>query len=143
MDNFLRALSTNAASKLNILRHDGNALSMDGAQVGVLEQSNQVSLSSFLESQDSRSLEAEISLEVLSDLADKALEGELADQELSALLVSSDLTKSDGSWAVTMRLLDSSSCRSALTSSLGGELLAGSFATSGLASGLLDNSGMR
>jgi hypothetical protein len=33
----------------------------------------------------------EVSLEVLSNLTDKALEGELADEELSALLVFPDL----------------------------------------------------
>ena len=37
-------------------------------------------------------------LEVLRDFADEALEGELADEELSRLLVATDLTESDGTW---------------------------------------------
>ena len=78
---------------------------MDGSQVGVLEQTNQVGLSSLLESQDCRALETEICLEVLGNLTDKALEGQLADEELSGFLVFTDLTESDGTGSVAMRLL--------------------------------------
>ena len=35
-------------------------------------------------------------LEVLSDLTNETLEGELADEELGRLLVATDLTESDG-----------------------------------------------
>ena len=38
----------------------------------------------------------EVGLEVLGDLADEALEGELADKELGGLLVLADLAESDG-----------------------------------------------
>jgi hypothetical protein len=37
------------------------------------------------------------------------LEGELSDEELGRLLVATDFTESDGSWAETMRLLDTAS----------------------------------
>jgi len=36
------------------------------------------------------------------------LEGELADEELSGLLVTTDLTESDSSWLVSVGLLDTS-----------------------------------
>jgi histone H3 len=49
----LSTLSTDAASKLDVLGHDGDTLGMDGAQVGVLKETNQVSLRGFLESHDS------------------------------------------------------------------------------------------
>ena len=49
-------------------------------------------------------------LEVLSDLTNKTLEGELADEELRRLLVPTDLTKSDGTRPETMRLLDTTGC---------------------------------
>ena len=81
MDNFLRALTTNATSKVDVFGHDGDALGMDGAQVGVLEQANQVSLSGLLECHDSGALEAEIGLEILGDLADETLERKLARSE--------------------------------------------------------------
>ncbi len=125
----LRALTTDAAGKLDVLGHDGHTLGVDGSQVGVLEKTNEVSLSGLLEGQDSGSLETKIGLEILGDLAHKALEGELADQELGGLLVTSDLTKSDGSGSVSVGLLDTSGGGGALAGSLGGELLAGSLAS--------------
>jgi len=71
---------------------------VDGAQVGVLEQGDEVGLNGLLESTDGGGLEAEVGLEVLGDLTNQTLEGELADQKLSGLLVATDLTESDGTW---------------------------------------------
>ena len=85
---------------------------MDGAQVGVLKEGDEVSLNGFLEGTDGRGLEAEIGLEVLGDLTDQTLEWELADQKLGGLLVTSDLTESDGSWLVPVGLLDTTICES-------------------------------
>ena len=79
----LSTLSTDTAGKLDVLGHDGDTLGMDGTQVGILKQTDKVSLTGFLEGHDSRALEAEVSLEVLGDLTDQALEGQLADEELS------------------------------------------------------------
>ena len=45
-------------------------------------------------------------LEVLSNLTNETLEGELPDQELSRLLIPSDFTKGDSSRPETMGLLD-------------------------------------
>lgn len=70
----------------------------------------------------------------------QTLEGQLADQQLSALLVTTDLTKSDGTGLITVRLLDTSGGGSALAGGLGGELLAGSLATGGLTGSLLGTS---
>jgi len=58
-----------------------------------------------LESHDGRALEAEVSLEVLGDLAHEALERELADQKLRGLLVLADLPEGHGAGAVAVRLL--------------------------------------
>jgi hypothetical protein len=68
-------LTTDAAGKLNILGHDGNTLGVDSSQVGILKKTDKVSLSSFLESEDSSRLETEVSFEILSNLTNKALEG--------------------------------------------------------------------
>ncbi len=46
----LSTLTTNAAGKLDVLGHDGDSLSVNGSQVGVLKQANQVGLSCLLES---------------------------------------------------------------------------------------------
>ena len=133
----LSTLSTDAASKLDVLGHDGHSLGMDGAQVGVLEEADQVSLRGLLKGHDSGGLEAQVGLEVLGNLTNETLEGQLPDEELGALLVTTDLTESNGSGPVTMGLLDSSCSRGRLASSLGGQLLARGLASGRLTSGLL------
>ena len=92
----LRALATQATGQLDVLGLDGDTLGVDGAQVGVLKQGDEVSLNGLLQSTDGGALEAQVALEVLSDLTDETLEGQLPDQELSRLLVATDLTESDG-----------------------------------------------
>ena len=62
----------------------------------------------YLQGSDGGALEAEIGLEVLSDLPDQPLEGQLADEKLGGLLVPPDLTEGHSSRPVTVRLLDSS-----------------------------------
>ena len=113
---------------------------MDGAQVGVLEETHEIRLGGFLEGEDGGGLEPEVGLEVLGDLADEALEGELADQELGGLLVLADLTKRDGTGAVPVRLLDAAGGGRGLARRLGGELLAGGLATGRFTSRLLGTS---
>ena len=61
---------------LNILRHNGDALGVDGAQVGVLEQAHEVSLSSLLKRQNGSALETKVVLEVLRDLTNQTLRHE-------------------------------------------------------------------
>ena len=81
----LAALPADATGQLNVLGHDGHALGVDGAQVGVLKETDEVGLGGFLQGQHGRSLEAQIALEILGDLADQALEGQLANQEVGGL----------------------------------------------------------
>ena len=110
---------------------------MDGAQVGILEETDQVSLAGLLKGHDGRALEAEIGLEILSDFTDKTLEWQLADEELGALLVTTDLTESHCTGPVTMGLLHATGGWGALTSGLGSQLLPRGLASGGLACGLL------
>ena len=113
---------------------------MNGTQVGVLKQTNEISLAGLLESSDGGTLEPEVSLEVLGDLSHQTLEGQLADEELSGLLVSPDLTESHSSGPVSVGLLDSSGGGGGLPGSLGGQLLPGSLSSGGLTGGLLGTS---
>ena len=133
----LSTLSTDTASQLDVFGHDGDTLGVDGAEVSVLKQTNQISLAGLLECHDGRALESQIGLEILSDLTDQTLEGKLADQKLSGLLVSPDLTESDSSGPVSVGLLDSSSGGGRFPGSLGGQLLPGSLSSGGLTGGLL------
>jgi len=104
----LRSLTTEATSQLDVLALDGNSLGVNCAQVGVLEEGDEVGLNGFLESTDGGRLESQIGLEVLGDFTNKTLEGEFSDEKLSGLLVATDLTESDSSWLISVGLLDTS-----------------------------------
>ena len=71
---------------------------MDGAEVGILEEGDEIGFDGLLKRTDGGALEAEVGLEVLRDFTDKTLEGELSDQKFGRLLVATNLTKSDGTW---------------------------------------------
>ena len=91
----LGPLAADAPRQLDVLGHDGDALGVDGAQVGVLEQAHQVRLRGLLQREHGRRLEAQVGLEVLRDLAHQALERQLADEQLRRLLVLADLAQRD------------------------------------------------
>ena len=110
----LRTLAAETAGELDVLALDGDTLGVDGAEVGVLEEGDEVSLNGLLERTDGGALEAEVGLEVLGDLTNQTLEGELADEELGRLLVATDFTEGDGTRAETVRLLNTTSGRSLL-----------------------------
>ena len=78
---------------------------MERAEVGVLEEADEVSLGRLLEGKDGGGLEPEVGLEVLGDLSNQALEGDLADEKLGGLLVLSDLAESEGTRPVAAGLL--------------------------------------
>ena len=63
----LCSLSTDSAGQLNVLGHNGHALGVDGAQVGVFKQTDKISLACLLKSHHGRTLEAQVGLEVLSE----------------------------------------------------------------------------
>ena len=124
---------------MHVLWHDGNSLGVDGAKVGVLEESDHVGLSSLLKGKDGGRLESEVSLEVGSDFSDESLERKLSDEELGGFLILSDHSKGDGTWSESVGLLHSGD----LSVSLGGGLgnhLSWSLGTGVLSSGLLSSS---
>jgi len=83
---------------------------VDRRKIRVFEQRDKVSLGSLLQRHDGRRLESEVGLEVLSDLTDESLEGQLPDQELRRLLVPTDLSQSNSTGAEPVRLLYATSC---------------------------------
>jgi len=114
----LRSLTTETTSELDILGLDSDTLGVDGAEIGVFEERDEVSLNGLLKSTDGRRLETKITLEVLGNFTNQSLERKLSDQELSGLLVSSDFTKSDSSWLISVWLLDTTGRWVGFTSSL-------------------------
>jgi hypothetical protein len=123
---FLRTLPADATGQLNVLGHDRHTFRMNGAKIGVFKESHQVGFGGLLQRQHGTALEAEITLEVLGNFTDQALEGELANQQIGTLLVPTNLPEGDRTRTVAMGLLDSARGRSRLASGLGGQLLAGS-----------------
>merc|ERR1711935_369383 len=122
-------VAADALGELDVLDHDGDALGVDGAEVRVLKETNEVRLGRFLESEDGGRLESKVGLKVLGNLLDEALVGELADEELGGALITANLAKRDGTGAVPVRLLDTSGGGGGLASGLGSELLPGGLAS--------------
>jgi hypothetical protein len=110
---------------------------MDGAQVGVLEQSDEVRFSCLLEGEHSRALESEVCLVVLSDLTNEPLEWKLSDEEFGRLLVFTDLTESDCPWPITVGLLHAAGGGRRFLCGLGGEMFLGLLSSWGFACSML------
>ncbi|GER42496.1 histone H3 [Striga asiatica] len=85
-------LASNTPRQLDVLRHNRDPLGVNSAQIRVLEETHEVGLGRFLQSQDGVALKPQICLEILRNLTNQTLERELPDQELRALLVLSDFT---------------------------------------------------
>jgi hypothetical protein len=98
---------------------------VEGAEVGVLKKADKVGLGRLLQRAHGRRLEAQVPPELLGNFADQALEGQLADQQIRALLEAADLTQGDGARAVAVGLLHA-----------GGWLISGAFGLALRARGL-------
>lgn len=102
---------------------------MDGAEVCVLEKADQVRLGRLLERAHSRRLEAQVSLKVLGNFADQALERQLPDQEFGALLELTNIAQGHSARAVPAGLFHAAGGRGGLARGLGSQVLARSFAS--------------
>ena len=136
----LSSFSSDSSSQLDVFWHNGDPLGVDGAQVGVLKQTDQVGFGSFLKSHDGGALEPQVGFEILSNFSDQSLEWKLSDEKFSGFLVSSDLSESDGSWSEPVWLFDTSGGWGGFPGSFGGELLSWGLASGGFSSGLLGSS---
>ena len=96
----LSTFATDTTGELDVLGHDGDTLGVDGAQVGIFEERNQVGFGGFLQGQDSGGLEAEVVLEVLSDFTNESLERKFAEEKVGTLLVFADLSESHSAGSV-------------------------------------------
>ena len=127
----LGTLTTEAAGQVQVTGHDGDATAVDGAQVGVGQHRHDVGLGGLLEGEDSGAGEAESVLVVAGELANEALEGGLAEEQVGALLELADLAEGNGAGTpLAGSLLNSGG---ALGDLLGGDLAG----LGGLAGGVL------
>ena len=76
-------VSSDSLGELEVSGHDGDSLGVNGAEVGVFEERDEVSFGSFLEGQDGRRLESKLLLPFMGDFSDHSLEGEFSDEEIS------------------------------------------------------------
>ena len=102
----LSALTTDSASKLQVLGKDGCRLRMNCTKVGVFKQPDQVTLCCLLDRLNGRRLKTKIHLEILGDLTQKTTERQLAQKKLSRLLIAADLAQSHRARAIAVRLFD-------------------------------------
>ena len=77
----LSTFTANTTSKLHVFGHDGHTFGVNGAQIGVLEQTNQVRLTGLLQCRNGRRLETQVGLEVLCNLTNETLKRQLANQQ--------------------------------------------------------------
>merc|ERR1719240_223233 len=84
-------LATDAARQRHVLGHDSDALGVESTEVAVFEERDHVRLTGLLEGEQGVALEPEALVHLVRNLADKPLEGALANQEIRALLVLLDL----------------------------------------------------
>lgn len=68
---------------MHVSDHDGNSLGVDGAQIGVFEESDEVCLGSLLKSEHSLGLESDVILDLSGEVFNDSLEWQLPDEEVS------------------------------------------------------------
>jgi histone H3 len=76
------AVSPDSLGELEVLGHDGHSLGVDGAQVGILEEGDQIGFRSFLQGEHSLALESHFLLELSRDFSHQSLEGQLPDKQI-------------------------------------------------------------
>jgi hypothetical protein len=101
----VEALTSDASGKVQVLLHDCDASSVNGAEIGIFEEASDVALRSLLQSQESLGLEAELPIDPIADSSHEPLERSLGKQEVGGLLVALDLAKSDSAWSPADLLL--------------------------------------
>jgi len=75
-----RSLAAYSLRKMYVLRHNRHALGVDGAEVCVFEQTDEVGLCGLLQGRNGRRLEANVVDELLRDLSHQPLEGSLRER---------------------------------------------------------------
>merc|ERR1712156_1380941 len=108
---YLSSFSSDSSCQLDISWHNGYSFCMNGAQVGILHETNKIGFRCFLKCHDSTGLKSQISFVILSNLTNQTLERQLSQQQFSGLLVSSDFSQGYSSWSISMGFLYSSSGR--------------------------------
>ena len=95
-----RSFAADAPGQLHVLGHYGDPLRMEGAQVGVLEELNEMHLGSLLKREQRRRLKSHVLFHFLRNLANESLERRFSNEQVGRSLVPADLPQSHRSWAI-------------------------------------------
>ena len=104
----VEALTSDSASQIEVFLHDCNSWSMNGAQVGIFEETSQIALSGFLKCKEGLRLESELSIDTVTDCSDESLEWSFSEHEGNGLLVSLYFSEGNSSGSESSGFLDSS-----------------------------------
>ena len=66
--------SSDSSSELHIFWHDGDSFSMDSTEIGIFEESDQISFCGFLQRKDCLALESKVRFELSGDFSYQSLE---------------------------------------------------------------------
>ena len=99
------SVAPDAPGQVHVLLLHGDASSVDGAEVGVLEQPDNVSFRGFLERVEGLALESQLVIHVCRDASDKPLEAGSGQKHIYTLLVALDLSEGDRARLVTQLAL--------------------------------------
>ena len=69
------SLTSDSSGQVQVLLHDCGSVGVDGAKVGVLEDTYKVCFGGFLEGEEGLRLESEVGIDVGGDASDESLEG--------------------------------------------------------------------
>ena len=86
-----RSFAADAPGQLHVLGHYGDPLRMEGAQVGVLEELNEMHLGSLLKREQRRRLKSHVLFHFLRNLANESLERRFSNEQVGRSLVPADL----------------------------------------------------
>ncbi len=98
------SFTTDPAGKLHVFGHNRDPVGMNGAEIGVLKEAHQVSFRGFLWCQKSSALETKVVLQFSGGFPHQALEGQLANQEISRFLVLANFLYGHGAGAPAVGL---------------------------------------
>jgi hypothetical protein len=120
LDLILHVDGVDVVAEVEVLLHNGGAAGVNGGRIDVFEKLNEKRLAGLLQRHNRLTLHANVGgatgREGLGDFTDKTLERELANQKLSALLVSANLAECDGAGTITMWALDAASASTGFAS---------------------------
>ena len=97
---------SNSPRQLHILRHNSHSLCVNGTQIRVLKQPNQIRLGRLLQRQNRLALEPQVTLVVTRNLPDHPLKRQRPYQKISRLLKLSYLPQSHGPGSISVRFFD-------------------------------------